>query len=125
MTTISQFGQSGGCCSGSPGGGYPIAPLVYDPSTGGFKAVIMTKVDGVSVPSLVDPSPKVQDDDDLLWRHIYWEDIGGGPVTYVSDTADDVPGYPLIAYNSDSGKLEMAHTRKVDGIVVMYWLPLS
>lgn len=125
MMTLSQFGQSGGCCASSPGGGYPIAPLVYDPSSGGFKAVVMTIVDGVSVPSLVDPSPKVQDDDDLLWRHVYWEDIEGSATMYFSDTADNVPGYPLISYNSDDGKLYMAHSRKVDGIVVMYWLPIA
>jgi len=77
------------------------------------------------VASLTTPSPKVQDDDDGLWRHIFCEDLGGSYTFVIGVDADDVPGYPLIAYNADSGKLEKAYTRKESGIPVLYWLPIN
>lgn len=125
MIVTSQYGRPADCGCQGGGGGFPVMPLVFDEVAGVFKSVVLYKVDGVTVAEFASPTPKVQDDDDNLWRHIFCENIGGAYTFTPSDTADDIPGYPLIAYNSDSKKLEMLHSRKENGILVLYWLPIG
>lgn len=121
MIVIDSSGKPvGGCgCAPFATAGFPM-PLVLDPDTGTFKAVVLTRIDGVTVASLEEPTPKVQDDDDKMWRFVYFADVGGSPSMYFGDP-DDNPGYPLLAYNVETGRIERAFTNQFNGQTVLRW----
>lgn len=100
-------------------------PGILNPDTGERMYMMTLQLNGVTSPFLVDATPKVQDDDDGLWRNVYWKEIGGVPTFYLSDTADDIRGYELFVLDISDGNIRKMRSRKINGIPSWYFERIS